>query len=433
MRRVNWGAGVLLAMLSFAVRGQEPGAPAEAALDLDVSLALQYAAHLGDADPRTTVRGGQMNIKFEHNGAFQVRGEGRLRWNDAYRHPIYSQPARDAYVRSADWRELYVAGQVGSWNMSFGLQQVVWGKADNLRVVDQVNPVDLRDFILPELNDYRKPVLMVRGTRAVGDWQLEMLYLPRFKSTSYAAPGSEFDLVQLDPDLLAGFQLLPEERPKTSLRNGEFGMQLSRTFGALDLSGFLFHTWDDNPVYRLLPVLDAAGQPVPGLQPAYRRQFMAGLSLAHAMGNGLVLRSELAYVPNYSYMVGAGSDDGLTRSATLSALAGLDYVWRDWLLSAQVTDRHIADWDASYLVRKHDPMYTLAATGTSLGGKLDSRLSLARFVDEGGYVAQAKSTWKPNDSWAYTAGVDVFGGARTGIFGRFGDKDRLWFDMKYRF
>lgn len=425
MRRLNFGAGVLFAMLSF---------PVQAALDLDVSLALQYAAHIGDADPRSTVRGGQMNVKLEHDaGAFQVRGEGRLRWNDAYRNPIYSEQARDAYARSADWRELYVAGQVGSWNLSFGLQQVVWGKADNLRVVDQVNPVDLRDFILPELNDYRKPVLMVRGTRAVGDWQLEMLYLPRFTATSYAVPGSEFDLVQLDPELLASVQRLPDERPKTSLKNGEFGLQLSRTFGALDLSGFLFHTWDDNPAYRFLPASDAAGQPGLGLQSVYRRQFMAGLSLAHAMDNGLVLRSELAYVPNYSYMVGAGSDDGLTRSATLTALAGLDYVWRDWLLSAQVTDRYIDDWNASYLVPKHDPMYTLAATGTSLGGKLDSRLSLARFVDEGGYVAQVKSTWKPDDSWAYTAGVDVFGGVRTGIFGRFGDKDRLWFEMKYRF
>nr|ABW82990.1 hypothetical protein [uncultured bacterium pEAF66] len=384
--------------------------------------------------PRTTQRGGQLNVKFEHDGgAFRVRGEGRVRWNDAYRGGVYSREARDAYVRSADWRELYIAGEAAGWNLSAGLQQVVWGKADNLRVVDMVNPVDLRDFILPELNDYRKPVPMVRGTRAVGDWQLELLYLPRFVPTRYARPGSEFDLAQPDPELLASVQLLPEQRPSKSFRGGELGMQVSRSFGALDLSGYLFHTWDDNPVYRFLPAQDGAGQPAVGLQPAYRRQSMAGLSLAHAMGNGLVLRSELAYVPNFTYMVAAGSEDGLARSATLTGLLGLDYVWRDWLLSAQVTDRHIDAWDRSYLLRKHDPMVTLAATGTAMAGKLDSRLSLARFAGTGGYVAQARGTWKPDDSWAYTAGVDVFGGDPAGIFGRFRNKDRLWFELKYHF
>lgn len=428
MRRLIWGSSVLLASLSCIAHGQEQPT------NIDVSVALQYAAHIGDSAPRTTQRGGQLNIKLDHNGgAFQVRGEGRIRWNGAYRNHAYSEQACDAYVHSADWRELYVAGDLAGWNLSFGLQQVVWGKADNLRVVDQVNPVDLREFILPELNDYRKPLLMMRGTRAMGDWQLELLYLPRFVATSFASPGSEFDLVQLDPQLLETVQLLPEQRPGKSLADGEFGMQVSRSFGALDLSGFLFHTWDDNVVYRQLLAHDAQGQGALALQGAYRRQSMAGLSLAHAMGNGLVLRSELAYVPNYSYMVAAGSDDGLTRSATLTALAGLDYVWRDWLLSVQVTDRHIADWNSAYLVRKHDPLYTVAATGTSWAGKLDSRLSLARFVDAGGYVAQAKSTWKPNDSWAYTAGVDVFGGEKTGVFGRFADKDRLWFELKYRF
>jgi hypothetical protein len=426
MRRLSCGAGLLLVALSCTAQGQE------SATDIDVSVSLQYAAHIDDVDaaPRTTVRGGQLNIKLEHNGgAFQVRGEGRVRWNDAYRNNAYSAQARDAYVHSADWRELYVAGEASGWNLSFGLQQVVWGKADNLRVVDLVNPVDLRDFILPELNDYRKPVMMVRGTRAVGDWQLEMLYLPRFVPTSFARAGSEYDLGQPDPELLETVQLLPEARPGKSFKDGEFGMQVSRSFGALDLSGFLFHTWDDNPVYRQLLLADDA----PAMQPVYRRQFMAGLSLAHAMGNGLVLRSELAYMPNTTYMVMAGSDDGLTRSATLNALVGLDYVWRDWLLSAQVTDRYIRDWNTAYLVSKHDALYTIAATGTSLAGKLDSRLSLARFIEEGGYVAQARTTWKPDDSWAYTAGVDVFGGERTGVFGRFRDKDRLWFELKYRF
>ncbi|MES2263792.1 MAG: DUF1302 family protein [Pseudomonadota bacterium] len=431
MRGVTACAGALLAALAWPACAQQ-GEPE--LVDIDLSLALNYAAHVHDVAPRTTQRGGQMNLKFAHdNASFTVRGEGRVRWNDAYRNRAYGEAARDAYVHSADWRELYVAGDLSGWNVSFGLQQVVWGKADNLRVVDQVNPVDLRDFILPELNDYRKPVPMLRGTRAIGDWQLEMLYLPRFVPTSFARPGSEYEIVQLDPQLLETVRLLPEQRPARTFSNGEFGVQLSRSIASLDVSGFLFQTWDDNPLYRQVAVSDAAGNPEFGLQPVYLRQFMAGLALAHAMGNGLVLRSELAYVPNYRYMVVAGSDDGIVRSPTVTALLGLDYQWRDWLLTVQANDRHISGWTPDYLVKKHDPLYTVAATGTAFAGKLDSRLSLARFFGEGGYVAQARGTWKPDDRWAYTAGADFFGGDDGGVFGRFRHKDRIWLELKYSF
>jgi hypothetical protein len=219
--------------------------------------------------------------------------------------------------------------------------------------------------------------------------------------------------------------LLPEDRPSKGLKNGEFGMQVSRSLGALDLSGYLFDGWSDNPMYRFVP----AG----GLQPTYRRQSMVGMSMAHAMTNGLVLRSEFAYVPNQTEMVTAGSEDGLVRTAMLTGLLGADYVWRDWMVTVQLTDRHIAGWNTAYLLRKHDPLYTIAATGTALAGKLDTRLSLARFIAEGGYVAQARVTWKPVDKLAYGVGVDVLGGEPTGIFGRFRAQDRLWIELKYLF
>ena len=224
MRRLKLVAGLLLAgNFAAAVQGNE-----NLPWNLDISLALNYASHLQDTEPRTTERGGKINLKLGHDdGQFTLRSEGRLRWNDAYRNQAYSQEARDAYRLSADWREMYVSSELAKWNVSFGLQQVVWGKADNLRVVDQVNPVDLRDFVVPDMNDYRKPVLMLRGTRTVGDWNLEVLYLPRFKPTTFARPGSEFDIPQLDPQLLKTVALLPEKRPSHSLENGEAGLQVA--------------------------------------------------------------------------------------------------------------------------------------------------------------------------------------------------------------
>ncbi|HEY0846486.1 MAG TPA: DUF1302 family protein, partial [Noviherbaspirillum sp.] len=386
MRRVN----LLCILLSLA-------APA-AALELNADISAGYAGHLHSTDPRTTERGMKLQGKLTHDEQhFGIRAEGRLRWNDAYRSDAYSEVARDAYRFSGDWRELYATSYVGGWNVSLGLQQVVWGKADNLRVVDQVNPVDLREFVLPDLNDYRKPVMMLRGVRMLGDWSLEMLYLPRFKPTSFAKPGSEYDIPLLDPQTLQSVLLLPEKRPSNRFSNGEVGMHLSRSFEALDLSLFAFHTWDDNPVYRTIMLPDAAGNPVPALQAEYRRQFMTGLSAARAIGHGMVIRAELAYVPNYAYMVSSGSADGLAESATLTGLVGLDYNWRDWLLAVQTSDRYIEDWNRAYAVRKHAQVVTFSATGSSLSGRLDSRIAYTTFPDSrDGNWLQLKSTWKPD-------------------------------------
>ncbi|HVK94758.1 MAG TPA: DUF1302 family protein [Noviherbaspirillum sp.] len=423
MRHVGLAAGLLMICSQVA------------AAQFDADIALTYAGHLHATAPRTTERGMRAHVKFAHDQQdFGLRAEGRIRWNDAYRSPAYSPEARDAYRYSADWRELYMVTNVDAWNLSFGLQQVVWGKADNLRVLDQVNPVDFRDFVLPDLNDYRKPVWMLRGNRNIGDWNVELLYLPRFEPTEFARSGSEYAIPLLDPQVLQSVTLLPEKRPSHSIRNGELGMQLSRSYEGLDLSLFLFHTRDDNPVFRQSLQFDAQGNPFPALQAEYRRQFMSGASVARSFSNGMVLRAEAAYVPNFTYMVNAGSSDGLTESPTLTALLGLDYTWRDWLLSAQASDRYISRWNSNYLVQKHTPVYTLSATGSSLGGRLESRIALSTFSQHGdGSWLQLRTTWKPDDHWAYTVGTDFFSGRRLGLFGQFRDKDRLWLELKYRF
>lgn len=406
-----------------------------AAAEFNADISATYAGHLHSTAPRTTERGMQLQAKLTHDEQrFGIRAEGRLRWNDAYRSPAYGPEARDSYRYSGDWRELYVTSNLDAWNVSLGLQQVVWGKADNLRVVDQVNPVDLRHFVLPDLNDYRKPVPMLRGTRMAGDWNIEMLYLPVFKPATFARPGSEFDIPLLDPQVLQSVQLLPEKRPPGGFKHGEFGAHLSRSFEGLDLSLFAFHTRDDNPVFRTLMQTDASGNVTPALQAEYRRQFMTGLSAAASIGNGMVLRTELAYVPNFTYMVNAGSSDGLAESATLTGLVGLDYNWRDWLFAVQTSDRHISGWNSDYVVKKHAQIYTFSATGTSFAGQLESRIAYSAFANNGdGKLLQLKATWKPDDHWAYTAGIDLFDGARQGLFGQFRDKDRLWLEAKYRF
>lgn len=405
-------------------------------IDWNASVALNLAAHIEGAEPEFSEKGGQFNLKFaQDNDNYLIAGEGRVRWNGAYANNAYSEAARDAYEWSADWRELYIATDIRDLNLSFGLQQVVWGKADNLRVVDLVNPLDYRDFVLPDLNDYRKPVWMLRGEYYLDDWSLQVLYIPFFEPNDFAEQGSEYEYFTLDPAVMESFTLLPENRPGHSFENGEFGMQIARSFSGFDLNFFALQGWDDNPVYRQIYAFDADNNIFASLQPEYYRQLMLGAASAYVLGSGLVLRSEFSLIPDSMYMLEVlDAAGGLTEAATLNALVGLDYTWRDWLMSIQINDRYIDNWDTEFSVAEHEPLFTFSATGQSLSGRLESRISLARYIDESNeHLIQCKTSWRPDDYWAYSLGADWFSGVAGGVFGQFENQDRIWIKVERHF
>lgn len=405
-------------------------------IDWNASIALNLAAHIDGAEPDFSEQGGDFTLKFTQDTRhYSLTGEGRVRWNDAYNSSEYSEAARDAYEWSADWRELYIAKDISDWNISFGLQQVVWGKADNLRVVDLVNPLDYRDFVLPDLNDYRKPVLMLKGEYYLADWSLQTLYIPFFEPNDFAEPGSEYEYVTLGPALLEIFTLLPEDRPSHSINNGEFGLQLARSFSGIDLNFFAFYGWDDNPVYRQLYALDDESNIIASLRPEYHRQTLLGAASAYSLGNGLVLRSEVAVVPNSVYMLGVlDAAGGIVEQTTINALVGIDYSWRDWLFSAQANDRYIDNWNSEFSVEKNQPLVTFSATGQSFSGRLDSRIAVAHFIEgSNDQLLQLRTTWRPDDRWAYSLGADWFSGNADGVFGQFENKDRVWLKVQRNF
>lgn len=402
-------------------------AGAEALFDADLSLI--WAERLnGDA---TTDQGLQGHGRYAWvRPSWEVHAEGRARWNEAYADTkTYSEAAREAYRWDTDWRELYIATQRGGWQVSAGWQQVVWGRADNLRVLDQVNPLDLREFILPDLNDYRRSVFMLRTVGQMGRWMVETVYLPWFVGNRYAVEGSEFFIPTVEPLIAQGFELRPTEYP-SYIESAEIGVQVSRSFGSIDVSGVLFYTRDDDPVYRILPPETADGGPA--LQPEYHRQLQLGAGLAKAVDQGFVLRSEFSFIPSVAYNT-FEEPDGVKKSSTLRGLLGLDYLWRDWLLSLQASDRFIDDWQPGDWTSKHQAVYTFSATGNSFSARLETRLAVTAMPGGEGQWWQFKNVFKPNDRINLGCVVDLFNGDRTGFFGQFRERDRVRLDVKYLF
>ena len=66
-------------------------------------------------------------------------------------------------------RELYIDTSAGDWDVRIGKQQVVWGTADGIKLLDIVNPTDFRELNQNAFEDSRIPVWMINGERNIGE------------------------------------------------------------------------------------------------------------------------------------------------------------------------------------------------------------------------------------------------------------------------
>jgi hypothetical protein len=68
-----------------------------------------------------------------------------------------------------DWlRELYVDTYLADWFLRLGKQQVVWGTADGIKLLDIINPTDFRELNQNAVEDARIPIWMINAERNVG-------------------------------------------------------------------------------------------------------------------------------------------------------------------------------------------------------------------------------------------------------------------------
>ncbi len=88
--------------------------------------------------------------------------------------PVYDPEARDGWkghqlYSQQDWfRELFVDTKAGPLDLRLGKQQLVWGTADGIKLLDIINPTDYREFNQNTMEDSRIPVWMARADLGLG-------------------------------------------------------------------------------------------------------------------------------------------------------------------------------------------------------------------------------------------------------------------------
>jgi hypothetical protein len=68
--------------------------------------------------------------------------------------------SNEDYTQRDMLREAYVDLQQGDWSIRAGKQQVVWGTADGMKLLDAINPTDYAEMAQNQMEDSRVPVWM---------------------------------------------------------------------------------------------------------------------------------------------------------------------------------------------------------------------------------------------------------------------------------
>ncbi|MFT4826349.1 MAG: hypothetical protein ACJASY_003579 [Halioglobus sp.] len=356
---------------------------------------------------------------------------------DEQRPKNYSQingPLHNEKYSELSVRELYVDFDLGDSFLRLGKQQIVWGQADGIKILDVVNPQSFREFILDDFSGSRIPLWTVKLDHSVGDFgNLEFLWIPDTSYHEFAEIGSPYFITspKLVPNLPISILLGGREidKPDDPFSDADAGVRLTSFWGGWDVSfNYLYH-YQDTPVYyqNRLPSGDVE------LRPEYERNNLLGGTLSNAFGD-VTVRAEVAYNSDTFNLTSDLTGRGILESAEVSSVLGLDWqTSSDMLVSTQWFYSRLLDYKEGTIRDQDEQMVSLLLQRDLYNAAWQIRmLSLYSFNDKDSLV-QLKLKYWVNSSLEVWLGADIFGGNRLGLFGQFEDEDRVLIGFKYGF
>ena len=102
--------------------------------------------------------------------------------------------SNESYTQRDALREAYVDMEQGDWSIRAGKQQVVWGTADGMKLLDAINPTDYSEMAQNQMEDSRMPVWMVNAETDIesgGSFQFILSEAKKSKIAGLNASGDQ--------------------------------------------------------------------------------------------------------------------------------------------------------------------------------------------------------------------------------------------------
>ena len=352
-------------------------------------------------------------------------------------------------------RELYLDGRIGRASFTLGKQQIVWGTADGLKVLDVVNPQSFREFILEDFDDSRIPQWAVNVEIPVKDVVVQLIWIPDQTYHELPEAGSLFAFTSpmIVPELPTGVIVNTRSlnKPGRVFKDSDAGIRLSTFWHGWDLTLNYLYQYDNAPVFfrtitlpKIPPLPLLPGPPPPGfvlptipppvvtVAPGYERTHLIGGSFSNAFGD-LTARGELAYATNRFVSTTDPMDkDGVVKTGEFSYVLGLDWSGiSDTLVSAQLFQTYLTDNSPKLIRDDLDSNATLLVRREFMNASLIAELTLIQSLDDGDGIFRSKVSYELRSNVTVSAGFDFFYGIHEGIFGQFNRNDRVLFGVEW--
>jgi hypothetical protein len=297
-------------------------------------------------------------------------------------------------------------------------------------MLDIVNPLDMREFILDDYLDSRIGLVAARLNWYPDtdvEQEVEWLVIPDAQPAQPAPAGSRWAFATLATPPGLRLQQLAPEQPNWSARNTEAGMAWRANINGWDVSGNYFYGWKDTPnaLRNLLPGLMQ-------LKLKHFRMHTVGGSFSNAFGS-FVVRGEVAtHFREGINASGTGFADTVQRKTTLNAALAVDWSQYNWTISPQFFIRHINGWNAKLAETQDSGFWTLRVATDFMHEKLKPEFLLIADWHTAGWLLRPKVMYEWSDHFTSTLGADIFGGTH-GFIGQFANNDRIYLDSEYTF
>jgi len=366
----------------------------------------------------------ELNAKFFSSWQARISGKGAYDFAYAIQgRDEFTDDVLDNYEKELEFGEIYIQGSlVKSLDIKLGRQIVVWGKSDNIRVTDVLNPLDMREPGLTDIEDVRLPVAMSKLDYYVGDWSLTGIAIHEIRFNKSPEYGNDF---------YPGSQPPPhDDKPDHGGKNTEYAAAINGIFSGWDISFYWADYYNDMPHMEMV----SAGPP-PQTELKHARLKMIGAALNTAMGNWL-LKTEAAYIDGFEFF--NAPDKEYSRT---DLLAGIEYSgFKDTTVSIEAVNRHINDFDDVIKLppdeaQEDEFQWVFRLTRKFLNDTLTLILLASTYNGTGqdGAFQRFSAEYDVTDSIEIAGGVVLYQSGDLARFKNTGDNDRLFCEIKYSF
>lgn len=362
----------------------------------------------------------------------------------------YSSMSRPYFYNDSsqvELREFYLEQTLGNAYITLGKQQIVWGKADGLKVLDVVNPQTFTEFILADNEKSRIPLWSINIEFPVTDnTDMQLLWIP--DTTTHVLPNTEskfaFTTPRLAPQIetllsegnINNLVFMPLKAPNLSLKNSDLGLRWSGFINGWDFTvNYLYHFGD-------LPVFYQTINPQRTLTitPEYKRSHLLGATFSNTFGD-FTLRSEIGFsTDKYALIKPLDTfedyllQQGISKFKELTYVIGLDwYGLSETLISMQFFQSNVLDNQALLTRPKHDTNVTFLLQKEYLNNTLKTEILMIKNLNEHDGLLQPQITYQWSDNTKVWLAGDIFFGDQIGLFGQYKHNDRLLLGLQYDF